>query len=455
MRSVTLTRKGFPFALALLAGALLYHAPGHGVTLGNIASQSGLGQPLHVVIPMTLASGEALHVSCLKLVADNTSGAPQIVTGRVNLEQATTNKPRLIITTPTAVYEPAVRLSVQAGCGSTSRRDYVVLLDPPALESATTVASADADDPPWIVAARQRAIAERAERANAHPSLQRVAAINPEPSPASRLPSWGTPFEAGPVTPMVPPPSKAVETKAPAPVVASAPPTPAAAPRAFVNMVGSSSAFIPEASAAPLPPRPATTIPLRQTTTAQSIPLIPRPQPQVSLLTTLWQQSWQYVVAVGGMLVLGFGAFAMRRRFAMMFMRANAVSLRGETQAAPVGSTFAHFEAMTEPAPIKPRAPITRPDASANQAVAVEEFDTLLHDIRSDTSSDTIDEQAIKEAWKDAATDSAVDIGTDSILKAIAAAERDLEVGSRREPRIVTDRALDDLTVPNEPKKSR
>ena len=112
-------------------------------------------------------------------------------------------------------------------------------------------------------------------------------------------------------------------------------------------------------------------------------------------------------------------------------------------------------EAMTEPAPIKPRAPITRPDASANQAVAVEEFDTLLHDIRSDTSSDTIDEQAIKEAWKDAATDSAVDIGTDSILKAIAAAERDLEVGSRREPRIVTDRALDDLTVPNEPKKSR
>src|SRR5262249_10178345 len=123
MRSVTLTRKGFPFALALLAGALLYHAPGHGVTLGNIASQSGLARPLRVVIPLTLASGEALHVSCLNLVADNTSGAPQIVTGRVNVEQATTNKPRLVITTPTAVYEPAVQLSVQAGCGSTSRRD--------------------------------------------------------------------------------------------------------------------------------------------------------------------------------------------------------------------------------------------------------------------------------------------------------------------------------------------
>jgi len=194
---------------------------------------------------------------------------------------------------------------------------------------------------------------------------------------------------------------------------------------------------------------------LRQTTTAQSIPLIPRPQSQPSLVSTLWQQSWQYVIAVGGMLALGFGAFAMRRRLALMFVRADAVSLKAETQAA----TFAHFEAMTEPAPIKPRAPITRPDASVNQAVAVEEFDTLLHDIRSETSSDTscdtIDEMAIKEAWKDAATDSAVDIGTDSILKAIAAAERDLEIGSRREPRIAMDRALDDLTVPNEPKKSR
>lgn len=447
MRSATLTRKGFPFALALLAGALLYHAPGHGVTLGNVASQSGLGQPLRVVIPLTVASGEALHVACLKLVADNTSGPPQIVTGRVNIEQAATNKPRLVITTPTAVYEPAVRLSVQAGCGSTSRRDYVVLLDPPALESPAMVASADADDPPWVVAARQRAIAERAERANARPpSLQRVAAINPDPSPASRLPAWGMPVETGQVTPTAPAPSKGVETKAPAPVVASAPPAPTA-PRAFANMVGSSSAFIPEASAAPLPPRPATTSPLRQTTNAQSIPLIPRPQPQPSLVSTLWQQSWQYVIAVAGMLALGFGAFAMRRRLALMFVRADAVSLKGETQAA----TFAHFEAMTEPVSIKPRSPITRREGNVNQTVTVEEFDTLLHDIR----SDMIDEKAVKEAWREAATDAAADIGTDSILKAIAAAERDLEIGSPREPRIVTDRALDDLTVPNVPKKPR
>jgi len=444
VRSVTLTRQGFPFALALLAGALLYHTPGHGVTLGNVASQSGLGQPLRVVIPLTLASGEALHVSCLKLVADNTSGAPQIVTGRVNLEQAAT-KPRLVITTPTAVYEPAVRLSVQAGCGSTSRRDYVLLLDPPALESPTMVASAD-DDPPWIVAARERANAERAEHTNARPSLQRVAAMNPDQSPSPRLPAWGTPVDAGSATPSVSP-SKAVETKAPSPVVASAPAA-QSAPRAFVNMVGSSSAFIPEASAAPIPPRLATTSPLRQTTTPQSIPLMPRPQPQASPMTTLWQQNWQYVVAVGGMLALGLGAFAMRRRLALMFIRTNAVPLRAETQAA----TFAHFEAMTEPVSIQARVPSTHPEINVDQTVAVAEFDTLLHDIR----SDMIDEKAVKDAWKEAATDAAVDIGTDSILKAIAAAERDLEIGSPPKPRqTVMDRALDDLTVPNEPKKLR
>jgi hypothetical protein len=440
-----LTRQGFPFALALLAGALLCYTPARGVTLGNVASQSGLGQPLRVVIPIMLASGETLNAACLKLVADNTSGAPEIVTARVNLEQASTT-PRLVITTANTVNEPAIRLAVQAGCASTSRRDYVLLLDPPALESPTMVASADAEDPPWIVAARERAMAERASpRPRVHP----IAAINLDPASAPRLSTWGTPVATGPVTPThstlpAPPQNRSVAT--PPPVVASAPPAPVIT-RPFVNMVGGSSAFIPEAAAAPLPPRPATTTPLRQTT-PQSIPLIPRAQPQAPSLPTMWQ-NWPYVAAVVGMLLLGFGAFALRRRLALAFSRADGVPLKGETQAA----TFAHFEAMTEPVSIKPRS-TTHPEVNVDQTVAVAEIDTLLADIR----SDMIDEKAVKDAWKEAATDPATDIGTDSILKAIAAAERALEIGAPPEPPHTTmDATLENdlLTVPNTPAKHR
>ena len=99
MRSVALTRQAFPFALALLAAALLAPSPARGVTLGNIALQSTLGQPLRVEIPVVLSGGETLNTACLKLVADNTPGAPpQIVTGRVSLERATTS-PRLVVAT--------------------------------------------------------------------------------------------------------------------------------------------------------------------------------------------------------------------------------------------------------------------------------------------------------------------------------------------------------------------
>ena len=41
---------------------------------------------------------------------------------------------------------------------------------------------------------------------------------------------------------------------------------------------------------------------------------------------------------------------------------------------------------------------------------------------------DGIDEHVIRKAWATAATEGAADIGTDSILKAIAAAERDLHI---------------------------
>lgn len=123
MRSVALNRKAFPFALALLAGAAFVPTPAHSVTLGNIASQSSLGSPMRIEIPVSLGADESLTTACIKLVADSSSaGAPHVVTARVSLDQ-TGNTSRLLITTPTAVNEPAMRLNVRAGCGSSVQRD--------------------------------------------------------------------------------------------------------------------------------------------------------------------------------------------------------------------------------------------------------------------------------------------------------------------------------------------
>ena len=447
MRSVALTRQGFPFALALLAGALLAHSSARGVTLGNITSQSGLDRPLRVVIPVSLSAGETVNAACIKLVADNSPGAPQILTARVNLEQGATN-PRLVITTAKAVHEPAVRLNVQAGCGSTSRRDYVLLLDPPALQSPTTVASADADEP--MLLARQADTPSKRPNANPQP----IAATKSEPEIPSRLPTWGTPVATGPVTPLrstLEASSKSVEARPAPPVAMPAPPT-QVAPREFASMVGGSGAFIPEAAAAPLTPRAAPvtspTTALRQST-PQSIPLISRSQPQLSPALVLWRQTWQYAAAAVGLLVLGLVAAIMRRRAsaASWFTKTDRLSLRGETQAGPAPATFAHFEVMTEPVSIKARAPMKQPMLPPEQPAADPELDTLLCDIQ----SDMIDEKAVKDAWREAATEAAGEIGTDSILKAIADAERDLDIATPEGAHFEVDTTLegDLVTIPN------
>ena len=425
MRSVALTRQAFPFALALLAGALLAPAPARGVTLGNIASQSTLGQPLRVEIPVVLSGGETLNTACLKLVADNTPGAPpQIVTGRVSLERATTS-PRLVVATATPVNEPAIRLAVQAGCGSTSRRDYVLLLDPPGAESPVMVASADTEAPSWTV---------------------------PPPSTAAPRTTWGKPLLAM-AQPQpareVHPPMPIKETRVPAPIA-----EPEAVPqRELVTLVGGTGGgtFIPEAAAASLPMRPLPS----PTVSGKSLPLIAssgsRPQPAM----TVWGQLWPYAAAIFGAIILALVAFVLHRRFAMQSWMSPSArgSLNSETQAGAPQITFAHFGAMTEPVQHTPRTPIGHPQLGKDQTVAITELDTLLHDIQ----SDLIDERTIKDAWKAAAADAAVDMGGDSILKAIAAAERDLQIGAPEPVQTAMDTALDNelLTVPNLPTKTQ
>ena len=450
MRTVALTRQRFPFALAMLAGALFAHGTARGVVLGNVASQSGLGQPLKIVIPLKLSHGETLNAACVRLVADNSSGAPEIVTGRVNIEQDATN-PRLVITTSNAMREPAARLAVQAGCGSTSRRDYVLFFDPPALQSPTLVASAD-EEPAWLKSRNEPATKRAPSRVNP------IASTRTDADPAPRLPAWGTPVATGPMSPAHATPeiapAKSIEPRPVAPFVASAPPPPVAR-RDFVSMVGAGSGtFIPEAAAAPVAPRAAA--PSTRPSWPQSIPLVSQPQPsQSSIALAIFRQTWQYAAGALSLLLLALSVFAMRRRLAnasSWFSRDDRVSLKGETQAG-AAPTFAHFGVMTEPASIKPRAPIELPEHGSDHSVSESEFDTLLVDLQ----DNTIDEKAVKAAWVQAASEAAKDIGTDSILKAIAAAERDLNIAVPEPPQLEMDAALDEdlLALPNAARKPR
>jgi hypothetical protein len=446
VRSAVLNRsvlpRILPYALVLIAGALFVPAPVHGLTLGNVASLSALGQPLRVVIPVLLSSNETLNIACVKLVADNSAaGTPQIVTGRVSFEDGS-NNPRLVISLPTAVNEPALRLAVQAGCGSTTRRDYVLLLDPPGNEASTVLASADIDEPSWTRVTR--------ERVAAAPALPRTAVAVASPLPPTK---WGTPVPtAAPIVEALPKtPEKVVPEPAPTAVAAVTVPAP---PRELITVSSGSTSggFISEAGASPLPSR----APTMQVASSQSLPLT---QPswrtqQTTPAPSVWQLTWPYAAVIFGTLSLGLVASFLHRRHSIRtsWMDPSALeSLKGETQAGPPQVTFAHFASMAESVPTASRASLKLP--AADLATEVTELDTLLQDIQ----SDMIDERTIKEAWKSAAGDSPLDMGSDSILKAIAAAERDLQIGAPEPAQVALDNALENelMTIPNIPKSVR
>lgn len=445
VRSAALNRsmlpRFLPYALALVAGALFVPAPVHGLTLGNIASQSALGQPLRVVIPVALSGNETLNVACVKLVADNSAaGMPQIVTGRVSIEDGSAS-PRLVISLPRSVNEPAVRLAVQAGCGSTTRRDYVLLLDPPGNEAPTVLASADIEEPSWTRVTRERVAAAQ--------TLPRTSVAAASPLPATK---WGTPVPTATIAETLP---KAPERVAPepAPITVAAVTAPAV-PRELITVSsGSGGGFISEAGASPLP----THAPTMKVASSQSLPLVAQPSwrtQQTVPVPSVWQLTWPYAAVIFGTLSLGLVASFFHRRHSIRtsWMDPSArESLKGETQAGAPQVTFAHFGAMTEPAPAVSRAPLKLP--ATDPATEVTELDTLLQDIQ----SDMIDERTIKEAWKSAAGDSPLDMGSDSILKAIAAAERDLQIGAPEPAQVALDNALENelMTIPNIPKSVR
>lgn len=173
-------------ALGTLLAALPLGASALG--LGELVSQSALGQPLRLVFAIVLGPGEEPRSDCFRLMpqAAGGEGLPQLHSGRLSVEGGM-EAPRLVVTTPRGVNEPVLRVTLQAGCEhAPMQRDYLLLLDPPLQVSSPSLASE-----PVVAAATPSPIAKARlpdpPRA-AGRSVGLITEDSPRPSPVSSSP---------------------------------------------------------------------------------------------------------------------------------------------------------------------------------------------------------------------------------------------------------------------------
>jgi hypothetical protein len=92
--------------------------------------QSGVGQPLRVIVPTVGVPAEDLELRCVRLVRPAVSdGIPFPADARIDFEETNSGK-RMVVKTRAAVQEPFVRFTIEWLCGASVRRDYTLLLDP-------------------------------------------------------------------------------------------------------------------------------------------------------------------------------------------------------------------------------------------------------------------------------------------------------------------------------------
>ena len=400
---------------ALLVATVIASSSAHALLLGDAVAQSAFGMPLRAVIPVRPAPGESLESGCFQLVPTaGRTGAP-IVTGRVSLERAAAT-PRLIVTTPNAINDPAVQFAIQAGCDGITRRNYVLLLDPSAANAATAVQPITAREPGQ-------------ERPNATLSTARRSA---DSSPV------GEPRAA----------PRAVRADRASGAVAAAGPA------------GGESATAAT--------RPA---PLRQTAApSQATKPAPTPSRAQQVETEDQDNLWWYLAAP--LVVVGaiaFGSSVVRRRRAALEVPhwTHGAAYTGprsftDLSAAPV--TLSHLDAPRLPSissGTKPRSvtPSQHPELTETRSRSrgtpdadVSMLDTLINA----TEEDMVEERAVREAWAAARSDVENEANGNAILRAIEAAERDLLFTPPPPAQAAMDRSLDDdlLSRPRRPDKA-
>lgn len=165
--------------------ALLHAVPAAALGLGEISVRSHLGQPLHATVDLLGASAETT-AACFSIDASEDGMVPP---PRAQLSvESSGEKTLLHIRTLQSFSDPIAQFVLVSDCEARLRRDYVVLLDPPALIStpiseAAPVVAQEAAAPPKVrakPAQRKAKPAAVADAPRATPTARQPAATKPQ-----------------------------------------------------------------------------------------------------------------------------------------------------------------------------------------------------------------------------------------------------------------------------------
>jgi hypothetical protein len=185
--------------------SLCYASSAASIGLGDISVRSHLGQPLHATVTLIGATPATL-ADCFSLDAGAGSIAPPLH-AQFSIEQVR-GQTLLHIRTPKSINDPIVQFVVAADCEARLQREYVVLLDPPALletaavpDAPTTAEPSAAPGKAPSAAAAPRAAprpTRRATRVKPSPPTPPVARATPAPQQPAARPRQTTPETAKP-----------------------------------------------------------------------------------------------------------------------------------------------------------------------------------------------------------------------------------------------------------------
>lgn len=236
-------------AAILLLGAF---QPSFALSIGSAQGTAWIGQPLDVVIPLSLDGRDAGGSLCLE--ADVRQGESRMDDKRVMLSLdpgPTPDTPRVHVRTTHAIVEPVVSIRLSAGCAFKSTRQYTLLADLPVTPAVVAPpsraarpardATADASPDAWSGApvaapaptqrsATRRAASGASSARNAEATRRRASAAPPVRRPADPQ------VAKSPPRPKKAPAARQAPAAAPAPAAGAAPaPAPAPTPGTAVE----------------------------------------------------------------------------------------------------------------------------------------------------------------------------------------------------------------------------
>ncbi len=140
--STALRMRIAPSVLATGCALWLAATSAHALGFGRIVNATQLGQPLNFSAVVRLDASESLARECVAaevMVGENRLQPGQV---RVTLEYGADGARSLRVTTSTLVDEPVVTVNASLGCQATVARQFVLFIDPPMVNLASSSAPA-------------------------------------------------------------------------------------------------------------------------------------------------------------------------------------------------------------------------------------------------------------------------------------------------------------------------